>query len=138
MSSWRECASSFVGSGFLCLVLVVALLVFLQGCASTTCDNNWKAGEPNEDKWQPNIETAQVEVIPWTTGDNGLTVAWVTEWTCCDCGLVHRMAFVPTTDGLVIYIWRLEPETRKERMRRGTYRDVYRNPFAAENSSPEP
>ncbi len=136
MNSWRDCASSFVGSGLLCLVLVAALLVFLSGCASTTCEGNWKAGEPHD--WQPNREAAQVEVIPWTTNDNDLIVAWVTEWTCCDCGLIHRMAFVPTQDGLVIYIWRLEPETRRERIRRGMYRDVYRNPMAAENSSPEP
>ena len=124
MSSWRDCASSFVGSGLLCLVLVAALLVFLAGCASTKCEGNWEAGKPQEHEWQPDMETAQIEVIPWTTGDDGLIVAWVTEWTCCDCGLVHRMAFVPTQDGLVIYIWRLEPETRRERLRRGTYRDL--------------
>ena len=136
MSSWRDCASSFVGSGLLCLVLVAALLVFIHGCASTTCDNNWKAGKPHD--WQPDMEAAQIEVIPWATSDSGLTIAWVTEWTCCDCGLVHRMAFVPTQDGLVIYIWRLELETRQERIRRGMFRDMYHDPLAAEHGSPEP
>jgi hypothetical protein len=131
VSSRRECVGSIVGSGLICLVLVVALLVFLNGCASTKCEGNWKAGEPHD--WQPNMETAQIEVIPWATGDDGPVVAWVTEWRCCDCSLVHRMAFVPMQDGLVIYIWRLDRETRKERMRRGMFRDMYPNPMAAES-----
>ena len=32
MSSRRECVESFLGSGFICLVFVVALLVLLSGC----------------------------------------------------------------------------------------------------------
>lgn len=117
-----------------CFCLLITLTAF--SCISTeqVCEGNWVASEGVPEEWTPNIDIAQIEVIQWSrAGEDGSLIAWVSEWTCCDCGLVHRMAFVPMEEGLAIYIWKLERETRVERMRRGLYRDLYRGTFAAEN-----
>jgi hypothetical protein len=105
-------------------------------CISTEqiCEGNWVASDGTPSEWAPDIEAAQVEIIPWTAGDEEIpAIAWVSAWTCCDCGLVHRMAFIPMRDGLLIYIWRLGQETRMERMRRGFYRNLYEGGISAEH-----
>ena len=117
-----------------CFCLFAMLTAFSCITSEQVCEGNWVASEGIPEEWTPNLDIAQIEVIRWSrAGEDGPLIAWVSEWTCCDCGLVHRMAYVPLEEGLAIYIWRLERETMVERMRRGTYRDIYRNMFAAEN-----
>jgi hypothetical protein len=121
-----------------CFCLFALMTAF--SCVSTEqiCEGNWEESIGLPDGWKPNIETAQTELIKWTQGDeDSPTMAWVTKWTCCDCGLVHRMAFIPIQEGLLIYIWRIGPETRKERMRRGFYRDLYGGGISAEHGRVE-
>jgi len=115
----RAAAYGLVCGGLLALFLLAVVLGSL-GCATTgqAKECEWEAGEP--ENWQPDYERAQKELIPWNTSeDDSVIYAWVHEWTCCDCGLVHRMLFVPVLEGLAIYLWRLDLETRKERARRG-------------------
>jgi hypothetical protein len=121
-----------------CFCLFALMTAF--SCISTEqiCEGNWEASDGTPKEWTPDIETAQVELIRWSPGDENMpTVAWVSGWTCCDCGLVHRMAFIPIQDGLLIYIWSLDQETRKERMRRGWYRDLYGGGISAESGRVE-
>ena len=80
-----------------------------------------------------NLDKAQHEVLAWNISDSlPYPHAWMMQ-TCCDCGLVHRWLLIPTKEeGIHAYIWRLEPETKKERRRRGIYDDMYRDPWRAE------
>ena len=122
----------------ICSCLFAMLTAFSCITTEQVCEGNWVASDGIPEKWEPNLDTAQIEMLGWSrVGEDGPLVSWVSEWTCCDCGLVHRMAFIPMEEGLMVYIWRLEPETKRERMKRGTYRDLYRDKFAAENESIE-
>jgi len=80
------------------------------------------------------LDKAQHEILPWAANAEWrFPHAWLVQ-TCCDCGLVHRWLFIPTREeGIHTYIWRLEPETRKERRRRGIYNEMYRDPWGAED-----
>jgi hypothetical protein len=84
------------------------------------------------------LAKAQHEVLPWASDESmPFPHAWMMQ-ICCDCGLVHRWLIIPTRDeGVQLYIWRLEPETRKERMRRGTFNEMYHDPWGAENQQPQ-
>jgi hypothetical protein len=136
MSHRAAITASFLTATCFCLFALMTAF----SCISTekACEGNWESSIGIPSEWELDIDKAQVELIPWTAGDEETPmIAWVSNWVCCDCGLSHRMALIPMQDGLVIYIWRLERETRQARMQRGIYRDLYRDMFAAENKAIE-
>jgi len=112
--------ATLLGAVFLASVLVCCVVVEILNAAPK--------------RQTIDLDKAQHEILPWNRSESmPFPHAWMKQ-VCCDCGLVHRWLIVPTVEeGVHVYIWRLEPETRRERRRRGIFDELYHNPWGAEN-----
>jgi hypothetical protein len=81
VSSWRDCASSFIGGGFLCLTLVVALLVSSPGETPEFSTGKKK-------KKQEKVENPPTEVVLPLDPE---TASFTYLHGCCSCSLWHRV-----------------------------------------------
>lgn len=92
MSSWRECAESLVGSGVLCLVLVVAVLVSIvgreKGVLTFSPGETQTFSASKKKKKQEKIENPPTEVV-FRLDPETSSVTY--QHGCCSCSLWHRV-----------------------------------------------